>query len=360
MTSLSLASPSPITVVTSIQNTPQVPEPTTPYTLPIIGNNSLPHFDQVAEAASLRHQAKPKRAPVKNSLDKYTKGINIPIHDAHPDVAYELIAPQTLNEWRGLKDGKLLAIPFENDAINTTHHEAISRKIFTAIEEITQAPGLGVAAPTPNEESICRERMPLTFLVYNLGEIHCQILTQQTVWASAEITFHITTPPMKCPSFMFAIRDLRTLEGNLVRDAVRSVWDDEITTTFVQEGILALPENERDNATQTIQRFMDSMWVERLDTRLKGGGLDPTFNVFTNNAIIKDVRSWGNIRNHLVNRDYSSSKLGQAKTKITPFHCTLCHGVDHPRGLCPFPSIDGWLGPKKKPTQMNQKRKGPK
>jgi hypothetical protein len=282
-----------------------------------------------------------------------------PIHDAHPDAAYEYIDPQTLQEWRGFSGEKLLAIPFKNDARNPQLHEEISNHIFAAVVEITQSPDLGVAAPLPNEEGRRRRLMPITFLVYNLSELHREILLQQTVWASTTITFRITTPPMKCPTFLFAIKGLRTLEPNLVRNTVREMWGDETTSKFINDGIQALDKELHNSATETITAFMDSMWVTRLDTRDRGSALKPTFNIYANGTIINDVRSWTNIRTHLANRNYHSSRLGQGHVETTPRHCGLCHGVDHPKGLCPFPAIEDWRGPKRKTLIHNQKRGTP-
>ena len=166
---------------------------------------------------------------------------------------------------------------------------------------------------------------------------------------------------MKCPSFLFAIKGLRTLEPDLVHNTIREMWNNEITQRFIIDGIQTMDENLRDGATQVIQSFLDSVLVTKLDTRDKGSTIKPTFNIYANGDIIDDVKSWVNIRAHLVNCNYHSTMLGQGKTDIIPFCCGLCHGVDHPRGMCPFPDLDGWKGPKKRianlphrPNPLNQ------
>lgn len=109
-----------------------------------------------------------------------------------------------------------------------------------------------------------------------------------------------------------------------------------------------MDEGTRDSATIAVQSFLDSVQVTRLDTRDKGNTLKPTFNIYADGSFINDVKTWVTIRAHLANRTYHSTKLGQGKTDIIPFRCGLCHGVDHPRGMCPFPDLDGWKGPKKR------------
>ena len=89
----------------------------------------------------------------RNPLDKYTKGITLPVHDADPDAAYELIDQQSIEEWNSFLGEKLLAIPFENDAKNPNCHEEVSNLVFTAAAEITHSPDLGVVSPLPNDDA---------------------------------------------------------------------------------------------------------------------------------------------------------------------------------------------------------------
>lgn len=110
-------------------------------------DDPLPHFNQIAEAVSLRQQVKPKHAQIRDPLEKYTKGIMLTIHDAHPGSEYVDFEQDTIDEWRNYKGEKLLAIPFENNARLPRYHHAIRNQIFAAIREITQSKDFGVASP---------------------------------------------------------------------------------------------------------------------------------------------------------------------------------------------------------------------
>ena len=326
-------------------------------------DDSMPQLEKITEAVSLRFQTKPRRAPTRDPLDKYTKGVTLTIHDAHPGAAYELVNTVTYNKWKGHTGEKLLAIPFENEQRSLDTLEDISNRIFSAAVEITGSKKLGVSAPiippkVKNEEEQEDEPIPNTFLIYGLSNVHQQILTQQTVWASQNITFRITTPELKCPTFLFAIKGLRTMEPEVVREIVKDIWNDEITTDFIKNGISNMEESERNNAARAIKAFMDSITVKRLDILGKGATPMPNFNVHADGSIINDTVTWNNIRNHLAERKYHNSSFGQGKVIIAPYNCALCHGVDHPRGMCPFPSLKGWKGPKKRQPLNNQK-KGP-
>ena len=151
----------------------------------------------------MRHQSKLKRPLIWDALDKYNKGITTPIHDPHPGSAYTYMDPAAFNEWKTFNENKLLAIPFENDAQSPKLHEDICDQIFAAVEEITQSQNFGIATPLSQEEALevqkirnqdsdqeqSHKKLPTTFLIHSLSSVHYSILTQQTVWASTNITF---------------------------------------------------------------------------------------------------------------------------------------------------------------------------
>jgi hypothetical protein len=173
------------------------------------------------------------------------------------------------------------------------------------------------------------------------------MLSQQTVWASQNITFRIACPKMDCPSFLFAIKGLCTNNADLIESCIRKIWNNEMMTQFIYDGIAVIEESEHNNAQCSIQLFKDSMWVKMLETKGQGGLQKPTFNVYVNGNFINDSNAWSNIWTHLANRSYHSSKFEHGHNLIMPNHCGMCYGVDHPRGMCPFPEIDGWMGPNK-------------
>ena len=116
---------------------------------------------------------------------------------------------------------------------------------------------------------------------------------------------------------------------------------------------------KRGGVENTICLLMDSMWVEKLDTKRAGETMAPSFNIYTDSGGISIDEVWVRLRNHLTAQTYRSSMQGSGKTKAAPFHCGICHGVDHPRGLCPFPDIPGWNGPpRRRPQQDGATQRG--
>jgi len=240
-------------------------------------------------------------------------------------------------------------------------HNDTGDRIFDAVGKITRSKTYGVASPVKEEdlkELLAKQRhqsagqkwkradecLPGTFLIHSLSPVHYQILTQQTMWASQNITFRIIPSEMTCPTFLFTIKGLQTNSIEVVESCIREMWNDGTTTQFIQNSLAALVETECDNTTCSIQAFLDSMWVEILETKRQEGLQKPTFNVFANGKFINNPNAWSNIRSHLAERNYYNSKFGNGHIPDKPSHCGLCHGADHLRGLCPFPEIDGWKG----------------
>ena len=121
-------------------------------------------------------------------------------------------------------------------------------------------------------------------------------------------------------------------------------WNNEITTQFFLNGIASMKGKEHDAAYHSIQLFKESMSVKILATKRQGGYKKPKFNVYANGNFINDTGTWLSIRAYLHERSYCNSKFGQGLNIIASHHCGLCHGVNHPRGICLFPKLEGWMG----------------
>jgi hypothetical protein len=299
------------------------------------------------------------RGPTRDPLDKYTKAPMPSIQDAHPASLYNRIDHTTIGKWITLPKSKLLAIPFDIETNNLKMHENIRNRILAAVAEITVSKCVGVVAPTPSEEALSSRRYPSTFLIYNLSEMHQRILLKREVWSSANITFRISPLELSNPDFMFAITSLAILEAEGIKAIVKEVWGDDATRAYIEASAIKTTDSieEQNNIKQMFKDFFDSMWISNLEIRTRGNALEPHFNIYAKGSLIRGTNTWSDLRRYLANRAYTDPTQGQGTVSQSPFHCTACHAVDHPRGLCPFPAIEGWNGPKWKLGQ-NQPLKG--
>jgi hypothetical protein len=272
------------------------------------------------------------------------------VHDAHPTAILEHIDITLVTDWEKYPAGKLLATPFDNEAQDVSLYDGVKDRIFTAVKEITQALEIGVSAP---KHSPVAERMgstPGTFLIYNLTDDQCDLLLKRRVWSSAAITFRVTQLNPPCPDFLFTIKGFSTSATEDILKMVTKVWQSDEVCAISDTIANAFPEEARDEIIFSIYTFLSSVRVTFLDYRTSGNILRPHFNVYASGDKLDNDDAWLYLRSFLASRTYGTAMHGEATTSLAPFDCGLCHGRDHPRGLCPFPAIPGWNGPGTRPS----------
>jgi hypothetical protein len=285
------------------------------------------------------------RGAARSPLDKFTNAIMPEIQDAYPTAVFNGIDLDCLDKWVQYKGFKLLAIPFENDARALEKHDNIRAKIFAAAAEITQSREVGVAAPLPSQEANNTKAVPTAFLIYNLTSENHDLLLARKVWSSIAVTFRVTPLDLPCPNFMFTIKGFTEFANENVQEMVQKVWLDNDLTRGTADIITEIPIDERTTTLVAVHSFLRSVWIERLNTKDSGDSANPRYNVYANGALISKDDLWMKLRRYLANRSYFLYLQGKGTTEISPYTCGICHGVDHPRGLCPFPKIEGWNGP---------------
>jgi hypothetical protein len=299
------------------------------------------------------------RGPPREPIDKYTCAPMPTVHDAHPTAALEHIDINLVREWEKFPAGKLLALPFESEAQDASLYDSVKGRIFTAVKEITQAQEIGVSAPKRSPDAERMNRTPSTFLIYNLTDEQCDLLLQRKVWSSSAITFRVTQLNPPCPDFLFTIKGFSTLVIEEILEMVHTVWQSEEIHVLSDTITEVFPEDDRAAAKTSIRAFINSVRITHLDIKSSGNTLQPHFNVYASGNKIENDDVWMYLRNYLASCTYGSPLHGEGTTKLTPFHCAVCHGVDHPRGLCPFPATPGWNGPGTRTyTNNNTNRRG--
>ena len=291
-------------------------------------------------------------------LDKYTKAEMPPIHYAHPTTIFDHLDVNLVDDWEKLPKGKLLAQPFGPVARDAGKHPLLKSLLFAAIFEITNSHDVSVSAPRPKPNSY---RTPFSFLIYNVTEQQAQTLLERRVWSSSAITFSISTFNPGCPEYLFSIKGLTTMASGEVFKTVNEVWRNQDSLTFLQALCHNLPENLQEQAIVTLQYFVNSLQVRKLDTKLPGNAIAPIFNIYANGSLISNDNTWSKIRAYYASRTYAPQAQDPGVTIVAPFRCSICHAADHPRGLCPFPIIEGWNGPKRRedPTTLGGSGGGP-
>lgn len=171
------------------------------------------------------------------------------------------------------------------------------------------------------------------------------LLLNQRIWSTTDLSFKAL--PFNCthpPEFLFSLYGFTTLDTETILQSITDTWSinenrNRIETLFSTCG---LPDDEI--IYKATHDFIASAHVELLDFKITGGISVPHFNILvkspTNNA-----QTWTDLRSVLSALNYPTS-LNGCGTATLLFACQLCHSLAHPRGLCPFPSVPMWNGPK--------------
>lgn len=296
------------------------------------------------------------------ALDKYTKGQTPPIYDEDPATLLARIDPVQIGSWLDLPTGKVLARPFDLDVRYKPNHQQIAQSLAAAVREITGTTSVAIAPPNKDPTLPRRESQPFTFLIHNITKEDERTLLEREVWSSQEITFQVATIYIKRPEFLFTVKGFSTPEPADVMASLAETWEDPVTSTLIKTLASFAPsqEDQQEWYSQMID-FLESATVRHLDIRNQGGRENPHFNVYANGDLIEDDETWLQLRKYLRNRTYKTMVIGTGKALQDDFVCSLCHGHDHPRGLCPFPQIPGWNGGgrlPKRPEHMNANAQG--
>jgi len=282
----------------------------------------------------------------RNPIDKFNKAEMPPIHDAHPTAPLDAIDISVIKQWEAFPQGKLLAIPFENDAKKAINHDRIQAKIFAAAIDITQSQKIGVAGPNASANA---RQTPTTFLIYNIPDAQMHKLLKQAVWSSPAFTFRVTPFAPKIPKLLFTISKLTITDVDMVRKMITEIWKSDDALDFFNTPPRQETPQELNAGRRILEDLIESLDVQLLEFKERSGEFDPKFNIYAESPSITNHQVWSQARSFLATRAYNTTPLGPGRAQIAPFNCGICHGVDHPRGMCPFPNVTGWSGPTRRP-----------
>ncbi|KAG2153621.1 uncharacterized protein EDB93DRAFT_1135828 [Suillus bovinus] len=287
------------------------------------------------------------------------------IHLAHAAQLFDFQAAKVITAWLKVPHPKILVRVFDHDGKNpSVKGPILVERLRIAVAEIAHFvhqddQEVKVSPPCPEAIKEGSDH-PLSFLIYNISDETKSLILDQRIWSSTEITFaahqfKVNSPPL----LLFCLHGFSTTDIATVRTAVYEAWSDDVTRWDICD-ILSEGDLPEDKVHTAAWDFIRSLWIERLDFKVSGGILLPRYNVFaislTNNPSV-----WTKLRAYLHSLTYPSELEGNG-TAVNFMPCPLCHSIAHPRGLCPFPNIPLWNGPKHNTTvrhnNMSQRGRG--
>ena len=242
-------------------------------------------------------------------------------------------------------------------------HQELIGLFRNAVQEIAETTGekelTARIAPPPTPTSLTAQPL-ITFLAHRISQLTTDLILCQRVWSFPEVTFEaIPFETITIPKLILCIAGFTSPDESSVEEAILKVWDEEqtksrLTDILQQHDPLFKGKSLRLAAKEAIEEMTETMTVELVDYKSRGGIPSPRFNVFahppTNNLL-----AWSQLRALLFSKSYPSLLCGEGRpTKL--FSCQICHSFSHPRGLCLFPHLPGWNGPKHEPDRLASAR----
>ncbi|KAG1875470.1 hypothetical protein DFJ58DRAFT_836095 [Suillus subalutaceus] len=186
--------------------------------------------------------------------------------------------------------------------------------------------------------------------MHRLPEETANLIVNQCIWSSTDITFEAL--PFNCthpPELLFCLSGFTTSNTDVVRKAVVDVWAHNnnrhhIDNTFSMCGFPNCSFPDEELVYKATREFIISVCIELLNFKITGGLSIPRFNILASSPT-NDAKTWTDLCGFLHLLEYPTG-LDGCGIAAALYPCQICHSLTHPRGLCPFPQVPLWNGPK--------------
>jgi len=191
---------------------------------------------------------------------------------------------------------------------------------------------------------------PFTFLAHGAPQKVTDKILERRVWSLPRITFEAHPFDLTViPSIILCLAGFTTSNSDAVLTSVKATWNQPL----IKEKIISFlrthnPKFDGETGPQLAaaahEKLVSAATVEFIDFRIPGGIPSLRFNVYSPTPT-SDIVAWSSIKNLLACQTYITALDGVGISRSL-LCCTICLSYNHPQGLCPFPNIPEWNGPK--------------
>ncbi|KAG1808026.1 uncharacterized protein BJ212DRAFT_1485306 [Suillus subaureus] len=219
------------------------PTPASPPNLPPPNNPSPPSEEEMLHAHLVVVET--NRSIIKttgtNSMSTSLQFMPAPqggfphIHLAHAAQLFDFQAGKVITAWLKVPHPKILIRVFNHDSKDPAVKgpilvEHLCKAISTIAQSNHQEDHEIKVSPPCLETTRERTDYPLSFLAYNISEETKNIILNQHIWSSMEITF--VAHPFQVnslPLLLFCLHGFSTTDMNTVRTAINDIWTEDVT-----------------------------------------------------------------------------------------------------------------------------------
>ncbi|KAF7792796.1 hypothetical protein EIP86_003895 [Pleurotus ostreatoroseus] len=231
-------------------------------------------------------------------------------------------------------------------------------KALALVHRLTDTNDALISPGTTEADPPHANAAPHSILVYNMSGWERDQLQWRPCCSTPEITIFIH-PFSKYDIGHTYLGNLGGFSGQKVETVLR-VFRDKITNSadiaatldaMITGQAASLYAPGPINVDDVIRQVAHSLIADVLRVKDSDGFEAPEFCLYLS---LPDVRpeAFSSFRNAFAKLKFSDPLIGNGCfIPPTESTCGICHGADHPRGMCPYPTIPGWHGPKHQPER---------
>ncbi|KAG1840414.1 hypothetical protein C8R48DRAFT_781762 [Suillus tomentosus] len=253
------------------------------------------------------------------------------VHMAHSAQVFDYLDNKVLLAWFQVDRPKFMVRVFDHSGNDIAEKTAITAERIRA--------SIAIIADYIHQDS------PHPFLVHKVSEETRDLIISQCIWSTADITFEVL--PFHCtnpPKLLLCLSGFTTPDTETISKTVADVWSHDEHRHNIDDIFSMCGFQDDELVYKATRDLIQSIHVEMLNFKITGRLSVPRFNIFTASPT-NDAKTWTNLRGYLHLLEYPTG-LDGCGTAAALYPCQICHSLAHPHGLCPFPHIPQWNGPK--------------
>ncbi|KIM74508.1 hypothetical protein PILCRDRAFT_14400 [Piloderma croceum F 1598] len=267
------------------------------------------------------------------------------VHGRTSTHIFDNLKDQQMEAWLSLDVPHVFIQPLHHGyyPLETSPH--MVHLITTEVKAALECTRVKVTAPIPATEILKVDQAPFTYLVQGISASNADKLVKQHCLASKQIGMLIFKAGIIAPTYLGSVEGLTVRDEADFDDAIRLIRNTYrigLVGTILGEITASHPhlQNGRTPKDRTLA-ILDTLTGFKINLTAAGGTTHTCINIYIRSPT-DDNDDWVCLLETVNKTIYPDPFLGRGYHTNSQM-CNVCHSIDHPAGLCPFPNLPGWV-----------------
>jgi hypothetical protein len=266
------------------------------------------------------------------------------VYGRNPTHAFDNIDLTQITAWMDLEGPLVFVQPLFHGFYPSAIAQEIVGILQSTIKDLFGCEKPKVAAPMASSTPPTVDHAPYTYLLRNIPPEVAAKLIDQRCWATEKIGFLVYTAEAITPTYLGAIEGLNPTDDDDVMEVkaliARTLAQGEVGA-IIAEISTCDPDLVGLGAPERVDKIVKTLRINVISIRASRGSLRPIINMYLDCPFGSDM-DWNRLLDAVTKTKFRHVLLGIGNI-LRGWTCTICHGADHPSGLCPLPSVPGWI-----------------